>query len=546
MGIKLRFIPDKDAFFAKCEFEDRALLKSTGFLWHKDLSLWTTTELFVANQLREFADNPTLEVLDRKLDLFRSSSADDCDFYPLVPKGMELFPYQRAGVQYILQKDFTLLADEPGLGKTAQGIVACNEWDALRILVLCPATLKTNWLKEFNMWTTQLLAPFICEGRKFVIPKGSNLVICNYDLLVSEWPIHEINKYNPTVVILDEVHFLKNYKAKRTKAVLARSIDGMKGMKGVARLADKVIAISGTPVPNRPIEFWPLLSAFGKHVIKPYDDFIRFGRRFCKGFKGQFGWDMKGSSNEDDLNKRLRSECMIRRLKKDVLKQLPDKMWQLIDIDASKNKTLLGHIQREHELVDATERVKQTKLLGVRIDANDAIKDSEAPVDERPIIAQIAEVRQLIAKEKIDFVVDHVVNLLEGTEKVVIFAVHKEVIAQLNAKLREYNPVTITGDTSQALRNHAVESFQNDDKCRIFIGNIMAAGTGITLTAASNVVFVEITWTPGELDQAIDRCHRIGQKASVLGQFLMFEGSVDHYMLQINMDKEKVIKKVLK
>jgi SWI/SNF-related matrix-associated actin-dependent regulator 1 of chromatin subfamily A len=389
------------------------------------------------------------------------------------------------------------------------------------------------------MWASQPYKLFIAHGTKFRIPPDTDIVVCNYDLVTHDWPVAELNRYQANFVVLDESHYLKNYKAKRTKNVLGKFIKDMKGAKGVARYADRVIAVSGTPIVNRPIEFWPILSAFAKEALTPYDDFLKFGKRYCGAYRDGFGWVMSGHSNEEELNRRLRSSVMIRRLKSEVLKQLPEKQWQLIELEGDKDTELL--VRKEYQLVQASQ-MKELNGVIPRLDAEDL--DGIDP--NRPIIAQLAEMRQEVALAKMPICLEHIENLLQGVDKLVVFAVHRSVIKSLQMELAKYNPVVIDGSVTQAVRNRNVDVFQSDPHCRVLIGNIQAAGVGLTLTAASNVVFVEITWVPGELDQAIDRCHRIGQKNNVLAQFLMLKDSVDQMLLRKIMDKQKVLQKVLK
>jgi SWI/SNF-related matrix-associated actin-dependent regulator 1 of chromatin subfamily A len=239
--------------------------------------------------------------------------------------------------------------------------------------------------------------------------------------------------------------------------------------------------------------------------------------RYCDAYPGQWGWDYSGASNLDELNERLRSTVMIRRLKADVMKELPPKRRQIIELSGALPKPE----------VDYLAAVKALKNPG------------------QIAFEEIARVRHEDALAKLPQVIEFIKDALEESEKIVVFAWHRDVIEGLTQALIDFSPVIVTGDTSLKNRQWAIENFQNEPHTRIFIGNIQAAGVGITLTAASHVIFAELDWTPGVVSQAEDRCHRIGQKDFVLVQHLVLSGSIDAKMAKILVAKQEVLDKAL-
>lgn len=407
------------------------------------------------------------------------------------------------------------MADEMGLGKTVQAICGINELKAKKALVLCPAVVKLNWKRELEIWLNEKLNIQILNGRNDTVKANTDIVIVNYDLIVSPSILAQLIRLRFAVGIFDESHYLKNRQAKRTKAVLYKA--------GIASRCVYKWFLTGTPILNRPIELYPILKACVPNLIAPFNSYDAYAKRFCDAWWDGFQLVAKGASNLDDLSRRLNSGFMLRRLKKDVLKELPDKQYQLVMIPA-KDKKIQELLKREFTFAP--------KELG---------KAAKVGVDG----AELAIIRHQLALSKVETAIEHIEDLLEEQEKIVVFAYHKDVIAIIAEKLGQYGVVCITGDTAQNKRQSIVDAFQGSKECRVFIGQIDAAGVGITLTAASNVVFVESSWVPGVIDQAVDRCHRIGQKDAVNAQFLVIQDSLEEYMLKTVIEKKQVIEQVM-
>lgn len=432
------------------------------------------------------------------------------------PEGLDYLPFQYAGIEYAVNGQHTLIADPPGLGKTIQAIGFLNYKNIRFALIICPASLVDNWAREVAKW--HVGHPIIQKIRKGTdkINNESTIVICSYNMLVNAVFMKELHRFEFTAMILDEVHFLKNPKAKRTKAIL--------GKKGFYKNVDHVIALSGTPIVNKPIELWPILNAISPESIG-FKDMFSYGLRYCSGWKGNWGWDFSGASNMDELGKNLRTHIMVRRNKEEVLTDLPDKFMRVIHLDE-----------------DAESR-RIVKRMG-RFDAEEIMKAGgiSAQFDE------LSTLRRELGENKVESAVKYILDQIEsGVDKIITFAHHKSVIRALETVFMEKKIkfVTIAGDTPVELRQGYVDQFQNDPETTVIIGSITAMGVGYTLTVSSYVCFVEWSYVPGENKQAIDRAHRIGQKDNVLVDYLSYKDSLDENILQANIRKMKVIDKVM-
>lgn len=414
---------------------------------------------------------------------------------------MELRPYQRRGAAFLHLNGRALLADDMGLGKTAQAVVAAkSDIFVFSVMVVCPASVVENWKREFDMWW---------PDRDEI---GVNLRVVSYNKAVRP----EYQKDNPDVLILDEAHYLKNYKAKRTKAIL--------GEGGLAARSGAVYALTGTPMPNNPSELWPLLQSLAPQTIenpkskRPYS-YWQFVKKFCKTRDNGFGTQITGGKNLDDLKQRLEG-FMLRRLKKDVAEDLPPIEFGQLYVEAGINDVADLFTSEERQ-----EYLEQYKLVA------DTLK-KEGVEGLAKIASHVATLRRLTGVTKVKPVVEYVRDWLDGTDgKIVLFAWHRDVMAGLMDAMPATKTVWLTGAQDQQTRQQAVDLFQNDPDTRIFIGQIQAAGTGITLTAASNALFVESSWVPADNQQAAMRIHRIGQTEPCLVQFATLSGSIDDQVM---------------
>jgi SWI/SNF-related matrix-associated actin-dependent regulator 1 of chromatin subfamily A len=311
---------------------------------------------------------------------------------------------------------------------------------------------------------------------------------------------------------MDECQYVKSWQAKRTKAALS-----------LGRNKPHILALSGTPLTNRPKELYNVL-----HLLLPeqFPSFVSYAWRYCARHMTQWGWDDRGASHLEELHTKLKDTCMIRRRKRQVLKELPEKQRSVILLPVD----LKEYHRAEDDFLNW-------------LAEQDTAKAARASQAEK--LVQLGYLKQLAAKLKIKAVMDWMDDYFESTDaKLVVFAYHKAIIQLLHQKYKKFS-VVLDGSTSQSLRLHNVQKFQQDKHTRLFIGQLIAAGTAITLTAASTAAFVELDWTPGNHIQAEDRLHRIGQKAHTQIYYIVSKGTIEEDLCAIIQSKAKTITSVL-
>lgn len=551
-------VDGRPLFIANTEFSERDIPKDAGFKWNPGNRFWYTTDAEIADELREYADEVNLAKLDAALAAapalvaekavaleakMAASKATSSDIEIPAPQGLEYLPFQRAGIEYALKRKETLIADEQGLGKTIQVLGLANyllgqRQGNLKILIVAPKIALRNWMREAQKWLIRTHSVAIWSAKS---QAPADIVIVNYDILAKSVIAKALRAQEWDIAAFDEAHALKNSKSKRTLYALGRPGSGIEPIKAARRLF-----LTGTPILNRPIELYPLLSAMNVSGCGGYFD---YARKFCDGRDTRFGFDASGASNLDELQVLLRTSVMVRRLKKDVLKELPAKRYAAVELDAD-TPALRACITAEARF--AKESEARTVKLTAEIAALKAAKAGEASVKaameklragKRADFTEMSRLRHETALAKVPGVVEHVREFLEGGEEsLLLFAHHTDVIAALEAGIKEagFACAVITGATSDANRQKAQEDIQAKRK-RVFIGSMRACGVAITLTAASTVIFAEQDWVPGIMRQAEDRAHRIGQESAVLVQYLVVDGSFDCTMAAKVVAKEGVI-----
>ena len=501
-----KFDPKRKRWTLVLSGKNVELLEKMGFAVHRD----------VKRALSELKEKVSL------------SSADEADV-EIPGLKANLYGYQKAGVKFALERFRVLIADDMGLGKTVQAIAFLQARKDLRpALIICPASLKLNWEAEVRKFAEA------CPENRVEVLSGENpyetdapIMVINYDVLHSWTPVFEGRL---KVVILDESHYIKNRAAQRTKAVQV-----------VAKNAEAVICLTGTPVLNRPMDLFTQLN-----LIAPeeFPDYFQYGLRYCaghkkkifvRGGKEKYVWDFSGASNTDELYERLRSTVMIRRLKKNVLKELPPKRIAVVPVELSKPEEYrIAERDFLYWLKEWTKRGKYDK------DRLEAAARAEA-------LAKVEYLKQCAVRLKIKSVLEWVSDFLESGEKLILFAHHRNVIDYLEKQFPSC--AVLRGGEDAKTKQAAVERFQRNKDCRLFIGSIQAAGVGLTLTAASNVAVIEFPWRPADLDQAIDRAHRIGQTDSVTAWCLAASvpgmKTIDERIMELLEEKRKVAEQVL-
>lgn len=516
-------------------------LKTAGFKWHGDFhgktcqacqgglpKVWYTDSLIAASKFRDYADENAKTALGIATEAIEASRAKDADIEIPVPVGLSYLPFQKAGIKFMAARNAALLADAMGLGKTIQVLGLVNLDESIKsVLIVCPATLRLNWAREAGKWLVRPFNVGVVETADAPSTE-TNFVIVNFERVRDKKLLAALMARKWDLVAIDEGHRVKNPKAQQTVAVLGKATRGNDAaVEGLITNARRKVILTGTPLPNRTIEVQPLLGAL---VPETFGNFFQFGKRFADAYQDKWGWHFDGSSNLDELQTQMRSSVMIRRLKEDVLTELPAKRRQVVALAPN----------------GAAKLIEQEKALFNFKPADTTKEGYEAAVSKLSMgsavdFEEMSRIRHELALTKVPKVIEYVQDMFaNGVDKIFVAAHHRDLIELIAAGCPEMNPVTLTGDTSMTDRQTNVDKFQNDSTCRLFVGSIIAAGVGITLTASSHVVFAELDWVPGNVTQTEDRCHRIGQRNSVNITHLLYEGSLDAYMAAVLIAKQEV------
>jgi SWI/SNF-related matrix-associated actin-dependent regulator 1 of chromatin subfamily A len=536
-------------YFAESSFAEKDALKSAGFIWDKIVKKhWATHDPDVAGKLARHAE-PTCQTQlakakrDRAEKIYKSMAASSNMHFP-VPDGLAYLPFQNAGIEFMLSIPASLNADDMGLGKTIQAIGVINAEPMFKhILVFTKASLKINWKRELEKWLVCPMHVEICNGE---FPHA-DVVIINYDIALKHYDAIRSEQWD--AVILDEAHMLTNPRAQRTRAIYG----GRATKNDIERTpisALKKVILDGTPARN-----W-LTEMFGAlHWLDPlvWNSFKKFALEYSGVTNNGWGNDYTGKNlsieqrqkRADRLQKKLRSTLMLRRLKKDVMKELPPVRHQVIELPCPPEfrdliEKQLAHYDAGQSMIDQLQQcVNEARLAGNRAEYEAAM--AALGRGKSAAFAEISAMRHAVGHAKLDLVKSFLKDMLEQIDKVVCFGHHQDVLEDINAAFASES-VIVYGPQGDTERQVGIDTFQQDPNCKLFIGSIRAAGEGITLTASSNVVFAEFDWTPGQMEQAIARAHRIGQTSdSVMVTYLVLEGSLDARMISTFVDKAKVI-----
>lgn len=428
---------------------------------------------------------------------------------------MQLLPYQAEGVDRITKfKGRALLADDMGLGKTIQSLYWKYKYakDETTIIV-CPAHLKWNWKRECKVHFG--IKAYVLSGTvpDRVLKPGRTYII-NYDIL-SGW-IKRLIKIQPKLVIIDECQKVKNRTIKRTKET-----------KKLARVCEYFIACSGTPIENKPAEFWSVLNMINK---EEFPNFYQYAMRYCSPKRTRWGWTFDGATKTKELNNKLNKICMIRRRKTDVLKDLPDKVRITTPLEIQNYK--------EYEKAEKHFIIWLTKAFG---------KQRASSASKVEQMAQIGYLKRLAGTLKRKSLIEWIDNFLDSGEKLIVFGIHKSVMLPLVDHYKNCCTL-VNGTVIGSERQKRVDRFNRDPGCKILFGNIQAAGSGWSCTSASNVAFAEFEWNPSLHVQAEDRIH--GVKRGIAGQtsfchYLYARNTIEEKLLKINQNKQKAISKIL-
>jgi SNF2 family DNA or RNA helicase len=445
-----------------------------------------------------------IELTKKSTELLVQSTSTDADINIPSLNGT-LMPYQKAGVAYAGSVGRCLIADQMGLGKTVEAIASLEYRDAFPAIIVCPASLKENWKREINKWLPHRTVN-ILSGKGNIANVDVNIV--NYDIIGRF--VEPIMHLKPMGLVLDESHYVKTSKTKRTEAV--RDIAKKVPQSGT------VLLLSGTPVTNRPEELVSQLEILG--MLSRFGGKWAFLKRYTNAYHNGFGWDTKGASNLNELNMKLRQNCYIRRTKDEVLKELPAKTRNVVHVEPSGK----GYVEY---------RKAEGDLLSFLAENGYRASDTAEHLRRTTVLKRLA------ADAKMESVIEWIDSFLESCDrKLVVFAHNVAIVDYLAGK---YGNLRVSGQDSMEDRQHAVDSFQKDPKARVIVLNLQAGGVGLTLTAGSDVCFVQQGWTPGEHDQAEDRCHRIGQENSVQVWYLIGVNTIDEDIYDLIDAKRAVV-----
>lgn len=439
-----------------------------------------------------------------------------------VPHNLKIqpYPYQLKGIARGLELKRFMNCDEPGLGKTLQSIATINLADAFPCLVICPSSLKINWLREWEKFTDKkamILTDKVRDTWTFFFQTGMHQVfIVNYESLkkyfvqrikkAEGWTLRDVEFRNSInlfkSVIIDESHRCKSASTQQAKFC-----------KGICTGKEWVIELTGTPVVNRPKDLIPQLAILNR--MEDFGGYKPFVNRYCSG--------QREASNPKELNFNLWQYCMFRREKSLVLTDLPDKIRQVNTCEITNRKE---YMDAERDLIMYLQKYK------------DADDDKIEKALRGEVMVKIGILRNISARGKVRDVIEFVKDFRENGKKIILFCSLHEVVDQL----KRYFPtaVSVTGRESPDEKQRAVDAFQNNPKADIIICSIKAAGVGLTLTASSNVAFVEFPWTYADCCQCEDRAHRIGQKDSVTCYYFLGRRTIDEKVYRIIQEKKNI------
>jgi hypothetical protein len=401
------------------------------------------------------------------------------------------------------------------------------------------------WRNEVRRWLTRSFNVHVVLNDK-PIPPSANLVIVNYERLHTPG----IANRRWDLLICDEAHYIRNKDTDRSKAII-----GVEGTKKKARrpgLADhsaKVAFLTGTPIFNRPMDLWNMI-----RIADPrsWSSFWSFGKRYCGaervGIAGRVVWMFDGATNLDELQAKLRSTILVRRLKTDVMPDLPPKLRQVVvvsskDAEDEIASELLAWRERAPDIAAKEANVVLALAAGDKDGYREALKQLNGGLSIA--FTKMSAERHRIGLLKTPLVIEYVRGMLDSIQKVVVFAHHKDVVAAIEEGLRDFNPVRVDGDCSMTEKQKAVEAFQGDKSVRVIVGTIGAMGTGWTLTAASHAVFAELDWVPTTVSQAEDRLHRYGQHDNVTAVHVVLDKSLDKHITDVLLLKQAIIDRAL-
>ena len=502
---------DLDTYFAKKFTEEKYLLQTPEQIYiekllvEKEKSYHIWGKFFEKDSLSEFWVPKSALIKTHNV---QSVSIDYSKYSHRPP-----LDHQKIAIEKLAGSKRFILADDMGLGKTTSTIIAALETGAKKILIVCPASLKINWQREIANYSDRPV--FIAEGKKF--STEDDFVIVNYDILKN---FHDTDpkkkddsillQSNFDLVILDEAHMISNVQAQRTKII-----------NHFAKKINRVWLLTGTPMTSRPMNYYNLLNMIESPVAQNWK---AYAIRYCQGYQFSAGkrkvWNVSGASNLEELRDRT-SKQILRRLKEEVL-DLPDKIITPVYLRLKS---------KEYE-----------SLMGEYYDWYDKNPDESTSLTVQ--FSKLMKVRKVISNEKVKQTIEFAENILEQGKKVIIFTNFTDTLQTIYQHFGK-QAVYLDGSCSNAVRQQAVDQFQTNDKINVFVGNLKAAGVGLTLTAAEVVIMNDLSFVPAEHAQAEDRAYRYGQKSNVLVYYPIYDNTIEAAIYDILNKKKQIIRTVM-
>ena len=500
---------DLDTYFAKKFGEEKYLLETPSQIYiekllvEKEKSYHIWGKFFEKDSLSEFWVPKSALIKTHNV---QSVEIDYSKYSHRPPLN-----HQKIAIEKLAGSKRFILADDMGLGKTTSTIIAALETGSKKILIVCPASLKINWQREIENYSDRPV--FICEGKKF--STEHDFVIINYDILKN---FHDpkskeltlLEQCNFDLVILDEAHMISNAQAQRTKII-----------NSFVKKINRVWLLTGTPMTSRPMNYYNLLSIIESPVAQ---NWMAYAIRYCQGYQFKAGnrkvWNVSGASNLEELRDRT-SKQILRRLKEEVL-DLPDKIITPVYLRLQS---------KEYE-----------NLMGEYYDWYDKNPDQSSSLTVQ--FSKLMKVRKVIANEKTRQTIEFAENILEQGKKVIIFTNFTDSLQTIYQHFGKQS-VYLDGSCSNSVRQQAVDQFQNEEKIKVFVGNLKAAGVGLTLTSAEVVIMNDLSFVPAEHAQAEDRAYRYGQKSNVLVYYPLYENTIEGAIYDILNKKKEIIRTVM-
>lgn len=497
---------DLDSYFGQKLMDDKLLTKKPEKIYVEKLLVEKDKSFHIWGKL--FENEDLTDIWLPKVALQKNTQREvviDYEKYSHRPP----LSHQKEAIEKLVGNDKFILADDMGLGKTTSTVIASLESGAEKVLIICPASLKINWQREIANYTDKEVS--IIEGKKW---EPAEFTIINYDILKNfHDPKHpeksDILNYGFDLVVMDEAHYIQNVKAARTKIA-----------NHIVKKVGKVWLLTGTPMTSRPMNYYNLLDLVDSPVA---ENWMAYAIRYCAGYQFSVGpkkvWNVTGASNLEELRDRTKPQ-VLRRLKEDIL-DLPEKIITPVYLRLKS---------RDYE-----------KLMGEYYDWYNSSEESTSLTIQ---FSKLMKVRQVIAESKIKDTIEIAQNIIDQGKKVIIFTNFTDTLNKLTDAFPKVS-VKLDGKMSKPQRQYSVDEFQNNDKIKVFVGNLKAAGVGITLTEAEAVIMNDLSFVPSDHSQAEDRAYRYGQKFSVSVYYPVFENTIEGIIYDILSKKKNIFETVM-